>query len=100
MIESAKDAARKWSIRTSLTLNATLIVLLAFSYLAVHTGHARADIQLDGWSIGGGTEEHAAREQQLAALSAAIPSTAVTPPPVRVPVVSADGPLPSRKPVR
>ena len=95
MFDTAKDAARKWGVRSSLTLNATLIVLLAFSYLAVHTGHARADIQLDGWSIGGGTDEHASREQQLAALSAAMPLNAITPQPVKT---TAASPLPQRKP--
>jgi hypothetical protein len=95
MFDSAQNAAKKYATRASFTINAVAILLIAFAYLAVHTGHARADIQLDGWSVGGGTDQHAAREQQLAALSNALPITAITPAPMKATV---QPPLPTRKP--
>jgi len=91
------DTAKKYATRSSFTLNAAMIVFLGFGYLAVHTGHAKADIEFPGITLGGGTEQHAEREQQLAALSAAMPVTAITP--VKTPAPAQRGaPLPQRKP--
>jgi hypothetical protein len=92
MIDAIKSKLVKASNRASYTINLTVIALLAFAYLAVHTGHARADVQLDGWSIGGGTSEHAAREQKLAALETALPVAALSPAKSDAP------PIPQRKP--
>jgi dienelactone hydrolase len=97
MFEYTKATARRFGTRASFALNAVILILAATASLAVHTGHAKADIELVGWSVGGGTSQHVGREQQLAALSAAVPASAVTPPPAKVPAVA--DPMPGRKPV-
>jgi hypothetical protein len=87
------DTAKKFAARSSYILNGTVLAFLAVAWLAVHTGHAKADVELVGWSVGGGTMQHAEREQQLAALQTALPVKALTPPPaVQSP------PLPQKKP--
>jgi hypothetical protein len=96
--DAAKDKTKRFGTRISLTLNATILALIGVAYLGVQTGHLHAAVEVSGWQVGGGTEEHAAREQQLAALSAALPSSVMTPPTVKTPAV--DGPLPRRKPVQ
>src|SRR5580700_2870498 len=97
MFKSLREKSEKAGLRISLALNALVLAIVAVACLGVHTGHIQADIQLNGWQVGGGTSEHAAREQQLAALSAAIPSAAMTPPPVVAPA-QADAPRPQHKP--
>jgi hypothetical protein len=89
------DAAKKYATRTSFAINACMIVLLGISYLAVHTGHAKADIEFPGITVGGGTEQQVAREQQLAALSNALPINAITPVQPKTP---AQPPRPQEKP--
>jgi hypothetical protein len=89
MFKSLREKSEKAGLRISLALNALVLAIVAVACLGVHTGHIQADIQLNGWSVGGGTAEHAAREQQLAMLSAALPSSAMTPPPGVAPIPAA-----------
>ena len=94
MLTFIKAKTTKYAVRSSIALNLAVLALAGFTYAAANTGHLRGDIEIVGFSIGGGTEQHAAREQQLAALSAAIPSNALTPAPEK----SDASPLPGRKP--
>jgi hypothetical protein len=94
--DAAKDKTKRFGTRISLTLNATILALIGVAYLGVQTGHLHAAVEVSGWAVGGGTEEHAAREQQLAALSAALPSSVMTTPPVVT--APATAPLPGHKP--
>lgn len=90
--ELAAQKAKKIGTRTSFALNAAMLAFLAIAYLGAKTGVVHADVQFDGLTIGGGTAEHAAREQQIAALAKAMPVNALTPP------TQHEGPLPTRKP--
>jgi hypothetical protein len=94
MIETAKDKAKKIAHRAVHAYAIATVVLIGFAYLGVQTGHLHAAVEVSGWQVGGGTEEHAAREQQLAALSAALPSAALT----YTATATSEVPLPSRKP--
>jgi hypothetical protein len=84
---------KKYAARASYMLNASMLLLAAVAYLAAHTGHVKADIEFPTLTIGGGTAEHAAREQQLTMLSAALPASAVTPA-----LQPEEQPSPQRKP--
>jgi hypothetical protein len=98
MFDSAMTAAKRFGMKLSLASNAAMLLLIGFICLGVQTHHIKADIEFPGVSLGGGTSEHAARDQQLAALSNTLPLTSLTPPPVRAPALQA-APAPQRKPV-
>lgn len=89
----------KYLTRASLALNASVLAFLAVIYIATASGHLHGDIELTGWEIGGGSALHAARAQQLAALSTALPTSAVLALTTTIPMKQA-APLPVRKPVR
>jgi dienelactone hydrolase len=91
-----KQKLAKYCFMASLILNLAFAAEHGIAYLGAKTGVVHADVQFDGFSVGGGTAEHAAREQQLAALSAALPASAIKPPPVK-PQPDND-PMPGRKP--
>jgi len=92
-LEAPKPRALKYVIIASLALNLAFGAEHGIAYLGAKTGFVHADVEFDGLSVGGGTSQHAAREQQLAALETALPVKALTPPPaVQTP------PLPQRKP--
>jgi hypothetical protein len=93
MIEATKQKLLKYSLIASIVFNVGFVAEHGVAYLVTHSGRIHADVQVDGWSIGGGTKEAVAREQQLAALEAAVPVNALTPAPK-----PQEGPLPSRKP--
>ena len=86
-------------LRLGAEIAAILFVLLA--WVGAKSGRIHGEFQVDGIIIGGGTEQHATREQQLAALEAAMPVNALTPP---VNAASSqkpqESPLPQHKPVR
>lgn len=92
MFDKLKDNARRTINRSSYTLNAATIALLAVAYVGVHTGHMQADIQLNGWQLGGGTTAHQQAEQQLAVLATALPVTSLSAPNIKLTQ------LPARKP--
>jgi hypothetical protein len=94
MITTAVIKAKRAGIRTSVGFNIAVVALVGMVCLGAHTGHVHGDVEFTGFSIGGGTEQHAAREQQLAALSAAMPMAAVTP----VSAKASSIPTPARKP--
>jgi hypothetical protein len=71
------DRIKRYASRSSYLMNAATVALLAVAYVGVHTGHVQADIQLNGWSVGGGTTLRAEHEQQLAAIATALPVKAV-----------------------
>jgi hypothetical protein len=101
MLDSAKYTAKKYISRLRLAAEATAILLVLLAWAGAASGHIHGEFQVDGLVIGGGTEQHAAREQQLAALEAAMPVNALTPP-VNASAASQkpqDGPPPQRKPV-
>jgi hypothetical protein len=95
MIEAAKEKAKKIASRVRIAAELTAILLIFLAWAGTKSGHVHGEFQVDGIVIGGGTSEQVARDQQLALLSSALPSTAMTPPQV---VTPAQAPLPSRKP--
>jgi hypothetical protein len=108
MIEAAKQKLLKYSLIASIVFNVGFVAEHGVAYLVTHSGRIHADVQVDGWSIGGGTKEAVAREQQLAALEAAMPVNAMTATPTNyrqdvpgLPKIGVpDSPLPQRKPAR
>jgi hypothetical protein len=93
MFTSAKETARKIAFRASITGNiiAVLVLFAAIGSTKAHWLHA--DFVLPSMTIGGGTEQRAEAERQLAALASAMPVNALTPAPK-----PQEGPLPSHKP--
>jgi hypothetical protein len=95
MFTSAKEKARKIAFRASITGN-IVAVLVLFAVIGATKAHwLHADFVPPSVSFGGGgTEQRAEAQQQLAALQAALPVNALTPSPK-----PQEGPAPQRKPV-
>ena len=83
MIEAAKEKIKRIATRARLAVEATVVLIIAAGWFAVQTGHMKADIEFPGVSLGGGTSSHASRDQQLAAISGALPLAAVSPTPAQ-----------------
>jgi hypothetical protein len=92
MLATARSKATTFILRVSLGLNAAALALILVTALAAKTGHFHADIQIDQFSIGGGTAEHQALNGSLQKLASAVPASAITP------VALKDGPRPAEKP--
>jgi hypothetical protein len=65
---------------------------------ALKAAGVRGNIEFPAIVIGGGTDKEAQAEQTATRYASALPSSAVTPPPGKLPAAATDAPLPDHKP--
>jgi hypothetical protein len=77
MFEAAKSTAKRFGMKARVAIEGMMILFVLLCFLGVKTHHAKADIELIGWNIGGGTSDHLAQQEQVAMLGKALPVSAI-----------------------
>lgn len=93
---SLRTAAGTAGRRLRLAVEAAVILLLLLAWIGVESGHLHGDVQIDGFTVGGGTAQEAQAEQTATRYASTLPYSAVTPPPQVV--TPAQASQPGRKP--
>jgi hypothetical protein len=95
MKERLKSAAVKFCVIFTICA----FVGLPLGAKVIKAAGVKGNIEFPSIVIGGGTDKEAQAEQTATKYASALPVSAITPPPVKVPAAAPDAPLPARKPV-